>query len=117
MARPRAVVSADFGQTAPPVEPRTRQVEQNLQSALWLRIFRADKRLRNMNTTDPIARPSYATGYAKGRHAAKEFIPTTENPYRRGSQAYHGWNDGHYDERSARHLAVARHSAALWTDR
>ncbi len=58
---------------------------------------------------------SYASGYAKGRHAANEHIPTTDNPFRAGSDAFHGWNDGHYDERSARRVAVERHSALLWS--
>ena len=57
----------------------------------------------------------YATGYAKGRHAADERVPVTENPYRRGTRAFEGWNDGHYDEQSARFMAIERHSAFLWS--
>lgn len=67
-----------------------------------------------MNTAYPPVGATYALGYAKGRHAAKEFIPTTENPYKPGTTAFHGWADGHYDEQSARSVAVARHSADLW---
>jgi hypothetical protein len=62
----------------------------------------------------PVGAP-YASGYAKGRHAAKERIPVTENPFRRGTTAHQGWIDGHYDEQSARFLAMARHSAELWS--
>ena len=29
--------------------------------------------------------------------------------------AFHGWNDGHYDEQSARHRAIERHSALVWS--
>ena len=58
---------------------------------------------------------SYASGYAKGRHAANEHTPTADNPFRAGSDAFHGWNDGHYDERSARRVAIERHSASLWS--
>lgn len=67
-----------------------------------------------MSTTHLPIGSDYAAGYAKGRHAAKEHIPLHENPYRAGSTAYHGWNDGHYDEESARHVAIQRHSAAIW---
>lgn len=56
----------------------------------------------------------YARGYARGRHAAKENVPVKENPFHRGSVAFRAWNDGHYDERSARSLAIERHSAELW---
>lgn len=69
-----------------------------------------------MNAPRPAASAAYATAYAKGRHAAKEHVPAMENPFRPGTWAYHGWNDGHYDERSARTLAIARHSAELWSD-
>jgi hypothetical protein len=58
----------------------------------------------------------YASGYAKGRHAAKEHIPAMENPFRSGSAAYRGWNDGHFDEQSARRLAIQRHSAVIWSN-
>ena len=67
-----------------------------------------------MNTAYPPVGISYASGYAKGRHAAKEHISATDNPFRRGTAAYQGWSDGHYDEESARFLAIARHSAELW---
>ena len=69
-----------------------------------------------VNTAYPPVGTSYASGYAKGRHAAKEHIPATDNPFRRGTSSYHGWNDGHYDEQSARCIAVARHSAFLWSN-
>jgi hypothetical protein len=68
-----------------------------------------------MTTTDPRVESDYASGYASGRHAAKEHMPVTDNPFHPGSSAFHGWNDGHYDERSARILAIERHSALLWT--
>lgn len=58
---------------------------------------------------------SYAKGYAKGRRAALDYAAPTQNPYRPGSSSYHGWNDGHYDARSARRLEVERHSAQLWS--
>ncbi len=69
-----------------------------------------------MNTTRTLTPTagSYAAGYAKGRHAAKEFSSAADNPYRSGSPAFLGWNDGHYDERSARERAIAQHSAELW---
>jgi hypothetical protein len=57
----------------------------------------------------------YASGYARGRHAAKEHVPAVENPFRPGGPAYRGWNDGHYDEQSARSLAIERHSAEIWS--
>lgn len=54
-------------------------------------------------TTTPIpAKTDYAAGYAEGRRAADERVPVSDNPFPRGSQRFHGWNDGHYDERSAR---------------
>ena len=68
-----------------------------------------------MNTAYPPVGISYASGYAKGRHAAKEHIPATENPYRHDTSAYQGWSDGHYDEQSARCVAVERHRALLWS--
>lgn len=58
----------------------------------------------------------YASGYAKGRHAAKEHIPSTDNPFRSGTSAYRGWNDGHFDEQSARRLAIQRHNAVIWSN-
>jgi len=67
-----------------------------------------------MNTAPSPVAATYASGYAKGRHAAKEHVPTADNPFRAGSPAFHGWNDGHYDERSARRAEVERHNAALW---
>ena len=67
-----------------------------------------------MKTPPSSPKATYARGYAKGRHDAKENIPLAENPFRAGSSAYHGWNDGHYDERSARNLAIVRHSEELW---
>jgi hypothetical protein len=67
-----------------------------------------------MTTTHPRVGSDYAAGYAKGRHAAKERVPAEDNPYHPGSSAFHGWNDGHYDEQSARILAIKRHSADIW---
>jgi hypothetical protein len=67
-----------------------------------------------MNTAYPIVGPAYASGYARGRHAAKEHVSASYNPFRTGTSAYQGWNDGYYDEQSARTLAIARHSSALW---
>jgi hypothetical protein len=67
-----------------------------------------------MNTAYPPVGTLYASGYARGRHAAKERLPATRNPFRAGSPSYHGWNDGYYDEQSARTLAIERHSAELW---
>jgi len=69
-----------------------------------------------MSTAHSPVGATYASGYAKGRHAAKEHVPVAENPFPPGSPAFHGWNDGHYDERSARRLAVDRHSALLWSN-
>lgn len=69
-----------------------------------------------MNTAHSPAGSTYASGYAKGRHAAKEHVPGTENPFRSGSAAFHGWNDGHYDERSARRVTIDRYSALLWSN-
>lgn len=68
-----------------------------------------------MNATHPPVGATYASGYAKGRHAAKENIPVTANPFRRGASAYQGWSDGYYDEQSARRLAIEQHSALLWS--
>ena len=69
-----------------------------------------------MNTTRTLTSNTgiYAAGYAKGRHAAKEFTPAAANPYRPGTPSFHGWNDGHYDESSARARAIAHHSSELW---
>jgi hypothetical protein len=67
-----------------------------------------------MNTAHLTVGASYTSGYAKGRQAAKEHVDVIENPFHPGSRAFHGWNDGHYDERSARRLAIARHGAQLW---
>ena len=68
-----------------------------------------------MNTAHSPIGASYASGYAKGRHAANEHVEATDNPFRPGSPAFHGWNDGHFDERSARRRAIERHSALLWS--
>jgi hypothetical protein len=68
-----------------------------------------------MTTTPPRATADYAAGYAQGRTAAKEHLPVAENPFRPGSSAFHGWNDGHYDEQSARIREIKRHSAMIWT--
>ncbi len=68
-----------------------------------------------MTTRQISPSPDYASGYTHGRHAAKEHVAAAQNPYPSGSDAFHGWNDGHYDERSARRLAIERHSALLWT--
>jgi hypothetical protein len=67
-----------------------------------------------MTPTHPPAGP-YAIGYAKGRHAAKEHVPALPNPFPAGSSAFHGWNDGHFDEQSARRIAIQRHSALVWS--
>jgi hypothetical protein len=64
-----------------------------------------------MNTTPSPVALTYASGYAQGRHAAKEQIPAAANPFPAGAPAFHGWNDGHYDERSARRVEVERHNA------
>jgi hypothetical protein len=64
-----------------------------------------------MNNRRPPVTPTYASGYARGRNAAKERIPANDNPFPSGSPAYHGWNDGHYDERSARSLEIERYNA------
>ena len=65
-------------------------------------------------TTTHFVKSDYASGYARGRHAAKEHFPTADNPFRPGCSAFHGWNDGHYDEQSARRRAIGRHSALIW---
>ena len=67
-----------------------------------------------MNTAYPTVGPAYASGYARGRHAAKEHIPARDNPFSPGTSAYQGWTDGHYDEQSVRRRGIARHSALLW---
>ncbi len=67
-----------------------------------------------MTITRPSVETDYASGYAKGRHAAKAHIAATMNPFARGSSAFRGWNDGHYDEQSARTIAIERHSAFIW---
>ncbi len=66
-----------------------------------------------MNTSPSPNAATYASGYAKGRHAAKEHIATEDNPFRAGSPAFHGWNDGHYDERSARRTEIERYNASV----
>jgi hypothetical protein len=63
----------------------------------------------------PPVGPSYAIGYAKGRDAAKEHVPATLNPFPPGTSEFHGWNDGHFDEHSARNLAIQRHSTLIWS--
>ena len=68
-----------------------------------------------MTTPSRTIGSDYASGYARGRHAAKEHVPAVENPFRPGGPAYRGWNDGHYDEQSARSLAIERHSAEIWS--
>jgi hypothetical protein len=67
-----------------------------------------------MTTTQPRIGSDYASGYARGRHAAKEHMPATDNPFRPGSSAFEGWNDGHYDEQSARSVMIERHSTFIW---
>jgi hypothetical protein len=69
-----------------------------------------------MTTTHHPVGPSYVIGYAKGRHAAKEHVPATQNPFLASTAAFRGWNDGHFDEQSARNLAIQRHSAYVWAD-
>jgi hypothetical protein len=66
-----------------------------------------------MNTTPSATAATYASGYARGRHAAKEHIAAADNPFHAGTPAFHGWNDGHYDERSARRTEIERHNNAL----
>jgi hypothetical protein len=68
-----------------------------------------------MNTVTAPVGISYASGYAQGRRAAKDRAPIMANPYDRGTTAYQGWADGHYDEESARFVAIARHSVELWS--
>jgi hypothetical protein len=68
-----------------------------------------------MTSTHPTVQSDYAFGYAAGRRAAKEHAPAVENPFRPGSSAFHGWNDGHYDEQSARSVAIERHSTLIRT--
>ena len=68
-----------------------------------------------MTTTHPHVGSDYASGYVRGRHAAKEHLPVTENPFRPESAGFRGWNDGHYDERSARSIEFERQSALIWT--
>ena len=68
-----------------------------------------------MTSTLTSAFSTYATAYRKGRHAAQERVSPRKNPYRAGGTAFHAWNDGFYDEQSARRLAVERHSAQLWS--
>jgi hypothetical protein len=67
-----------------------------------------------MTTTPTPVVSNYAAAYAKGRKAAQARTSANENPYRAGSAAFHGWNDGHYDEYSARIRAIESHSALLW---
>ena len=69
-----------------------------------------------MTTSPTTTRTGYAVGYAKGRHAAQDHLPQTENPFRPGTPSFEGWNDGYYDEQSARFIAIGRHSAYLWSD-
>jgi hypothetical protein len=80
-----------------------------------LRIISSPDRHTGMTTTYPLTRSNYAAAYGKGRHAAKEHIPVTDNPFRSGSSEFHGWNDGHYDEQSARNIEIQRHSALVWS--
>ena len=70
-----------------------------------------------MNTAPmPVAAP-YASGYAKGRQAAKGQVPGADNPLLADTSAYHGWNDGHYDERSARRAEIERYNTRVWSSR
>lgn len=66
-----------------------------------------------MNTIPSSIAATYASGYAQGRHAAKENVSATDNPFRAGAPAFHGWNDGHYDERSARRAEIERHNSLV----
>jgi hypothetical protein len=75
--------------------------------AVWIVIL-------DMKTAHPPVGAAYASGYARGRHAAKEQLPISQNPFRSDTAAFQGWNDGHYDERSARRVEIERHNAALW---
>jgi hypothetical protein len=67
-----------------------------------------------MTTTHRPVGSDYASGYGRGRHAAKERVSVEENPFHLRSDAYRGWNDGYYDEQSARAMAIGRHSALIW---
>jgi hypothetical protein len=69
----------------------------------------------DMNPTPTPVVSDYVTAYAKGRKAAQNRAPSYKNPYRAGSSAFHGWNDGHYDEQSARVRAIESHSSLLWS--
>lgn len=66
-----------------------------------------------MSTPPTPTAETYAAGYARGRHAGKEQVPAADNPFQPGSPAFHGWNDGHYDERSARRAEIERHNTLL----
>jgi hypothetical protein len=79
-----------------------------------LKYIAAVVRHMGMTPTHPPVGP-YAIGYAKGRHAAKEYVPASHNPFPDGSAAFHGWDDGHFDEQSARNIAIQRHSALVWS--
>lgn len=66
--------------------------------------------------TTPLTRvgANYASGYLRGRRAAKDREPVTDNPFSPNSSAFGAWTDGHYDEQSARSRAIERHSALIW---
>lgn len=70
----------------------------------------------SMTSTLPTVTTDYVLAYRKGRHAAQERISPRKNPYPAGTSLRQAWNDGYYDEQSARRLAIERHSADLWTD-
>jgi hypothetical protein len=69
-----------------------------------------------MTHTHTPVNAAYAIAYGKGREAAKMLRPSTGNPYKPDSVGFHGWNDGYYDEQSARTLAIDRHSASIWSN-
>lgn len=68
-----------------------------------------------MTPTSTTVATDYVKAYMKGRHAAHDRDSLQRNPYRTGSSAFQAWNDGYYDEQSARRLAIERHSALLWS--
>ena len=78
------------------------------------RIFDALNRHTSMTTTHHSVGSDYASGYGRGRHAAKEHVSADENPFHPRTPAHRGWNDGYYDEQSARAMAIGRHSASIW---
>jgi hypothetical protein len=77
--------------------------------------FRRESVIGVMNTAHPPVGVAYGLGYTRGRYAAKVHIPAAQNPFQPGTSAYHGWNDGYYDEESARRIAIEGHAMAVWS--